>query len=140
MGLASCRRGAVALEFALGFPVFMAMTYGLFEFSRVYFVKNTVQFAIEEAARVAMVDSGSTEADVQTLASARATGLDAADLSIDATFEDVAGTRAFVNITGTYSFAPILPLVIPFVASDSSVDFQILDFDIISSIRMPVVQ
>ena len=45
------RRGAVALEFALGLPIFLAMIYGIFEFGRVFWTKNTMEFAIQEAAR-----------------------------------------------------------------------------------------
>ncbi len=140
MRLAKCRRGAVALEFAMGFPIFLAMTYGLFEFSRVFWVQNTVQFAIEEAARTAIVDSTTTAADVETMAADKAAGLDAADLVFDVTFEDESGTRAFINVTGTYAFAPFVPIVVPFIGSDNSIDFAALDYNITASTRMPVVQ
>ena len=144
MRLAKCRRGAVALEFATGFPIFLAMTYGLFEFSRVFWVQNTVQFAIEEAARSAIVDADVTEADIETAANGKAAGLDPTDLNIDVTFErdnsdPGTGPIEFINITGTYTFAPFIPIVIPFIGTDSSIDFQLLDYDIIASTRMPAV-
>ncbi|MEE8168955.1 MAG: TadE/TadG family type IV pilus assembly protein, partial [Phycisphaerae bacterium] len=45
MLLARSRLGAVALEFALVFPVFLLLIYGLFEFSRVFWTENTLEFA-----------------------------------------------------------------------------------------------
>ena len=102
MSLAKCRKGAVALEFALGFPIFLALVYGLFEFSRIFWTQNTMQFAIEEAARSAIVDSDITAAEITTLVQNRATGLRAADIKVEVFFEDANGSRGFVTITGTH--------------------------------------
>jgi len=139
MSLAKCHRGAVALEFAMGFPIFLALVYGLFEFARIFWTQNTMQFAIEEAARSAVVNSSITETEISTMVVNRAAGLNGANISVAVTFEDANGSRGFVTITGTFDYSPFIPMVIP-TFNGGSVDFQQLAFDIVTSTRMPIVQ
>ena len=54
--VAACRLGSVAIEFAVLLPVFLALIYGLFEFARVAWTQTTLEYAVEEAARFAMVN------------------------------------------------------------------------------------
>jgi Flp pilus assembly protein TadG len=139
MSLAKCHRGAVALEFALGFPIFLALVYGLFEFARIFWTQNTMKFAIEEAARSAVVNSTISETELTIIVMNRAAGLNDAEISVDVEFEDANGSRGFVTITGTYDYSPIVPIVLPLV-SGNSIDFEALAFDIVTSTRMPIVQ
>jgi Flp pilus assembly protein TadG len=139
IALAESRKGAVALEFALGFPIFLAMVYGLFEFARIFWSQNTLQFAIEEAARSAIVNSTITESELTTIVKDKAAGLPDADISVVVVFEDANGSRGFVTITGTYEYSPIIPLVVPLV-SGNSIDFNALTVDIVAKTRMPIVQ
>ena len=142
--LALSRKGAAAVEFAFGLPIFLALVYTLFEFARVFWTQNTLEYAIEEAARFAMVNSAATAAQVETVATESAIGLAAADMDIVVTFkQDDTGTgtgpRAFVNITGTYNYSPVVPVVIPFIGTGSTIDFQTLQFDIVTTIHMAMV-
>ncbi len=137
------RRGAVALEFALGLPIFLAMIYGVFEFGRIFWTQNTMEFAIEEAARFAMVNPNATNAQITTIVEDKAVGLDAARIDVTIVFEqDNTGTgtgpRTFVNITGTYDYAPVVPLVLPVTGGDG-IDFTALEMDIVTSTRMALV-
>ena len=137
--LARSRRGVVAIEFALGFPIFLALVYGLFEFGRIFWTQNTLEYAIQQAARFAMVNTSASDSQIQTVVTNSAVGLNPADISIDVDFEDAAGERAFINITGTYAYAPFVPLVVPFAGGDAF-DFKKPTFDIVTSTRMAVVQ
>ena len=139
----AARRGAVALEFALGFPIFLAMIYGVFEFGRIVWTRNTMEFAIEEAARFAMVNPNAANAQISTLVEDNAVGLDVALIDVKVDFEQDNtgpgnGPRTFVNITGTYDYAPIVPLVIPTMAG-GGIDFTKLQMDIVSTTRMALV-
>ena len=124
------RRGAAALEFALGLPIFLMLVYGLFEVGRIFWAQSTLEYAIEEAARFAMVSgTATTEADVETAVQDSATGLDAADLTIDVVFEDdVDGVRAFVTVTATFNYVPVVKVR------------GIGAFDLVTSTRMALVQ
>jgi len=59
------RRGATMVEFALVVPIVFILFFAAVEFSRVLIVRHTVDNAVYEAARVAIVP-GATVADVQT--------------------------------------------------------------------------
>ena len=48
--------GATALEFAIIFPVFIAMTMGLVEFGRLFWVQVSLRHAVEQTARDAMAE------------------------------------------------------------------------------------
>ena len=145
MRLALCRfalsrKGAAANEFAFGLPIFLALNYMLFEFARIFWSHNTLEYAIEEAARFAMVRPTATEAEVETVAIAKAIGLAATDLTFEVVFSDVNGSRGLVSITGTYAYSPMVPIVIPFIGTTSAIDFTKLEFDIVTSTAMSIVQ
>ena len=53
------RRGSVAIEFALGLPIFLFLVYGIFEFGRVFWTKNTMEFAVEAQKLVSISLEGS---------------------------------------------------------------------------------
>ena len=43
--------GSVAVEFALLLPVYIAVIFGIIEFGRMIWIRNTLEFAAEQAAR-----------------------------------------------------------------------------------------
>ncbi len=127
------RGGAAALEFALGLPVFAALVYGLFEVSRIFLTLSTLEYAVEEAARFAIVNNDATAEEIQQFVTDSAAGLNAAQIDIDVTFEQDttgagAGTLGFVTVTGTFAYTPVVKVR------------GIGDFDITTSTRMAVVQ
>ena len=132
------RRGAVALEFAIGLPIFLAMVYGIFEFGRVFWTQNTMEFAIEQAARFTMVNPNAANAQIIDVVEVNAVGLDTTLIAVDIVFEQAEGNNSFVNITGTYSYAPMIPLVLPNFGN-GSFDFTKLEMDIVTTTRMALV-
>lgn len=46
--------GASTAEFAIIFPFFFLLLFGVFEFSRAWFAANSLQFAVAQSARYAM--------------------------------------------------------------------------------------
>ncbi len=128
MLLARSRLGAVALEFALVFPVFLLLIYGLFEFSRVFLTENTLEFAVEEAARFAIVDSTAQDAAIINVAINNAAGLDVNNIILVLTHDTIV-TQDFVTVDAAYNFDllfPILP-VGPFNLTSSSRLAMVID-------------
>ena len=102
----SCR-GAVAIEFALGFPIFLALIYALFEFARVFWVQHTLDNAVSEAARFVMINPSASNATIEDIVIQNATGLDSVLLSTEASV-----SNGVAEVTTTYQFN----LFVPFVA------------------------
>lgn len=51
------RRGATALEFAVVLPLFLTLALGMLHVSNIFFSSNALQYAVQEAARCASVDT-----------------------------------------------------------------------------------
>ena len=111
-------RGATAVEFALVAPIFLMFVIGMFDLGRLFFIKNTMQYTVEQTARYAMVNPTLTETELETYATTEGdkmfTGI---TFTAEAT---VVGTVNYRNITASYSFDFLMPLVnltgIPLVA------------------------
>ncbi len=110
--LAKNRRGATAVEFALIAPIFLIMAFGVFEMGRAMWIKSSLQFAVEEAARYAMVNTSATTTTISTYAQTRYTnaGLSSTGVTFAAT-QDTTGGINYVSITGTTTFAVQVPIV-----------------------------
>lgn len=89
------RRGASILEMALTLAILLNLTFGTVEFGYFFFVKNTVQGAAREGARVAITPTASNT-DVSSVVNSalQAAGLKPADFT---TTVKVAGTVANCN-------------------------------------------
>lgn len=61
-------RGAVAVEFALTVPFFLIFVIALIDFGRLFWIKSSMQFAVEETARYAMVNPDLAPATLVTYA------------------------------------------------------------------------
>ena len=62
----SAEGGATAVEFALILPVFIMLLIGIFEVSRMMFVSSSVQYSVDRAARLAVIDPTVALADIET--------------------------------------------------------------------------
>lgn len=103
-------RGVAAVEFAIVLPVFIMLVMGIVDFGRIYWIKSSMQYVVEQSARHAMVNSDITEAALETYAYAQETSVSGSGAVFDATI-DASGAINFMTITGTYTFNFITPLV-----------------------------
>ena len=93
------RRGAVFVEFALGFIVFLMLMFGIFEGARMIWAYATISHAAREGARFAMVhghQGGGTDAAIETWVENRAPGLNPADVTVTTTWGDAAKSGSSV--------------------------------------------
>jgi Flp pilus assembly protein TadG len=96
--------GGSAVQFAIIAPVFVLILMGFFEFGRIQWARSTVQHAVNEAARFAMINTDATEGEIETYAVSRATGLIPADLTFTADLSEA----GFVSILGEYEMEPFM--------------------------------
>ncbi len=64
--LARDEGGGPAIEFAIVGPVVLLALFGCIEFGRVFWIRNTLEYAVEEAARYATLNKSATQSDIQT--------------------------------------------------------------------------
>lgn len=103
--------GAAAVETAIIFPAFFLLLFGIIEAGMLFSTQSTLQFAVEAAARCAVVNTslcGTTSA-VQDYAVSQATGLTVSSSSFSVT--SPAGCAQKVSIS--YPFSSIVPGLIP---------------------------
>ena len=100
-------RGAITVEFAIAAPVFLIFVMGLIDFGRLYWIKSTMQFAVEQTARYAMVNPSVTTAALETYAAGEST-IDG--ITFSATTSATGGIN-FRTITASYTFSFMIPIV-----------------------------
>lgn len=103
-------RGAAAVEFALVAPIFLMFVLALIDFGRVYWIKSTLQYAVEQASRYAMVNPSTTNSALVSYAKSQTNGLDPSGVTFNATDSTVGGT-AFKTITASYTYTFSIPFV-----------------------------
>lgn len=109
MRMLANHRGAMAVEFAIVAPIFLIMVLGIIEVGRAFWIKSTLQYAVEEAGRYVMVNTSATTSQVQTYAQGYLpSSLSAASVSA---LQETTGSVTFMSITASYSFQTIVPLV-----------------------------
>jgi Flp pilus assembly protein TadG len=113
------RRGATILEMALTLGVLLSLSFGTVEFGYFFFLKNTVQGAAREGARVAITPTASNT-DVTTVVNGalQAAGLRTTDFTITVKVAGtvancntaVAGQAVEVSVQGTWGTIGLRPL------------------------------
>lgn len=102
---AACRRGATAVEFALIFPVFLAFVLGIIEVGRAMWIKGSLQYAVEETTRYAMVNTSASTSTLEAYATSKlmGVGVSSTGVTFQAT-QDTSGGTNYITITGSYVF------------------------------------
>lgn len=109
-GLRGDQHGGAAIEFAILGPVFFAILLGIVEMGRMFYVRQSLEYATEEAARYYMLNStAATSAVTTTLRNAMAGGMGP---SISVGYTDTASCNGKASvtctlITATYTYTPI---------------------------------
>jgi Flp pilus assembly protein TadG len=105
-------RGAAAVEFALVAPVFLMFVLGIMDVSRLFFIKNLMEYGVEQAARYVMVNPDVTQSALETYADSQVSGLfTGITFTADAPGDDVVDDVHYRTITASYSFSYMMPFV-----------------------------
>lgn len=120
-------RGATAVEFALVSVVFLMFVMGIIDLGRLFWVRNLMQYGVEQTARYAMVNPTATAADLETYANGQIDTMFAGiTFTANAPGTDVVDGVNFRTVSASYSFNYIMPFV------------TLSDVPLAASIRTPV--
>jgi hypothetical protein len=102
---AFCRRisGSAAVEFALTAPILILLTFAIIEFGRAWWAKNSLEYAVERAARYAVVCPSTCPSDaaIQTYAASQVY-----DQSISLDAFSVTHPASALCVNYSYTFTP----------------------------------
>jgi Flp pilus assembly protein TadG len=110
-------RGQAMVEFALIFPIFIAMVLGVFDAGRLIYTQNTIGNASREGARVAIVNQHPTTVDQHVRQTMLGIVSDPSVAQVTVTY---AGTQCvplpirigcLVTVNVTYSWQAITPVI-----------------------------
>jgi Flp pilus assembly protein TadG len=111
-GLVSDRSGAAAVEFALVFPVFLALMIGLLQLGWALHCAASVRWALETSARTLLINPSATASDLQTaMTSKLASVADSSNLSVALSTQTAAGGARVLHAASTYSYRLQIPLL-----------------------------
>lgn len=105
-------RGAVAVEFGLTIPIFLAVFLFVLEMGRLAFAQVMVSYAAEEATRFAVVNSAATVQQIQDYARDRLIGLSPENLTailVAQPVDPVDQTR-LISVEVEYLYSPLVSL------------------------------
>ncbi|MGA7386171.1 MAG: TadE family protein [Methylocella sp.] len=99
-------RGAAAVEFALIILSLMLLLLGTVDGGRMLWTQNTLQYAVEQAARCAVVNTTTcgTPAQIQSYAVSMANGMSLSS-SVFSSSSPACGTQ----VSASYSYTPLFP-------------------------------
>lgn len=103
-------RGVSALEFALVSPVFFALVFAAIQFSLSFHHSNTARWAVEKAARAAVLNGDVDEAAMQALVDSYLSSVDS-PVAIDVSYTvDNSSSVPMGTLTANYSRKITVPL------------------------------
>lgn len=102
--------GTTAVEFALLLPVLLMLLMAVLEFGRALWLRQDMQFAVEEAARYALAEDSATASAISAKASSRLVAVGPAGAAVQVTTTLDADT---VTIVATADFATLVPGLLP---------------------------
>ncbi len=100
--------GATAAEFALVVPIILAFLFGTMEFGRFMWTRNSLQTAVEAAARCSSLEAPQCGSVALTKAYAVASAM---GVNVDTTAFTVNTETCGRVVTATYQFTSITPLI-----------------------------
>ena len=102
--------GATAVEFAIVAPLYLTMMVGVFELSRAMWIKASMQYAVEETSRYALVNTSASATTLQTYAESKLsdTGVGSTGMiftiTADGTVADIQVSYSFETLTSLLPF------------------------------------
>ena len=98
-GLRRDRRGGAAIEFAVLAPVLFTIMLGVVEMGRMFYVRQALEYATEQAARYYMLNATSASGDVTTYLQGQMAGGMGSNVSV--AYADTASCNGNPSVTCT---------------------------------------
>lgn len=109
----SDQKGQSLVEMAIILPLLVLLVFGVFEFGRIMFIRNTLNFAAREGARRASISSPLNVSTVQTQVNNSLPASLRTGLVVSVTPAAPAHGIDTVRVVVTVPFTPLVPLLIP---------------------------
>jgi len=105
-------KGATAVEFGMVSLLFLTFLFGVVEMGRVFWTWNTLQYAIEDTARYAIVHVTATNSDLVAYAASSMAGIsaDTSRLTVTTANTTISGIQ-FIEVSGTYAYRSMVPFL-----------------------------
>ena len=88
------------------FPVFLTFVLGIIEVGRAVWIKGSLQYAVEETTRFAMVNTSSSNSTLEAYATTILTGTGVSSTGVTFTAaQDTSGSTTYITVTGSYLFS-----------------------------------
>jgi len=94
-------RGASAVEFAMLAPALFLMVFGLYDFGRLFWIQNALEFATEQAGRYAIANYSATTSSIQSNCNTALSGL--TGLSVCSVSQTTISSGSPYNVSTTYN-------------------------------------
>lgn len=116
----SRRRGAAAIEFALCFPIFIAILFGILEYGWIFYQQANVIAAVRSGVRFGVTQDPDTQtsylADAESTVRTSLAGLgirpaDLADADIIASVSPSASATNLLSVACTVPYTPVVGLI-----------------------------
>ena len=109
-----CDRGSAAVEFGIVGVLFLMSLFGLLEVSRIFWTWNSMQAAVESAARYYMTHEDTSDSALAEYVRNRMPGLqaDSAHLAITISHTKVSNIN-FIEVDGAYAFTVLSGRLLP---------------------------
>lgn len=104
------RSGTSSVEFALIFPVFAILLFGIAKFAYAQHCASSLHFALRTASRSLMLDPSMNQGQLERLVKDDLTVLGDPDVQVTLTVSDNGNGRV-ARLTGRYEYALDLPLL-----------------------------
>jgi Flp pilus assembly protein TadG len=116
--LARARRGVTSLEFAMVFPAMILLMLGIIEFGRALWMQNSLQYAVEQGARCAAINTAtcSSQATVKTYVVTNLPGLATGSLTLSYNSAAACGKQ----VTGTLPFSFVAAALLPYTIASTA--------------------
>lgn len=116
------QRGATAAEFAILCPVFCMMVFGTIEVSRMMYMGASVQWAVDRASRMVVVDPDVSDSDLEDAVNGYLEAAGSPDVEITAEEEDFGGVPV-IRLSAHYDHVVYGPFITGFTVG---FDFETL--------------
>jgi Flp pilus assembly protein TadG len=95
--------GAVIVEAAFIVPIFLLFCMGAAEFGRLYWIRNSLQYSVDQVARYALAHKDATASDLRNRTAVAFGKIAPGGPNVNVCGDNAAGDN-FVTITATYQF------------------------------------
>jgi Flp pilus assembly protein TadG len=108
--LCRARLGATAVEFAFVLPAFVLVVFGIEEVGRLFWTQGALQYAVEQAARCAAVNSATcgTSAQIKAYAASQTPGM-----TISSSDFTASSPSCGHQVQASYAFTSLVPQLVP---------------------------